>query len=74
MNEEPDAESDQEEGNNAVDGKVMEEARIAYQEDAAKADQPEGAGGEAVTRYGEVGIDRVGWRAVGRDRGNGWGA
>ena len=60
VNKEPDAEPDQEEGDDPVNGKVMEEASIADQKDAAKADEPEGARGKTVTGYGQIWINRVG--------------
>ena len=41
MDEEPNAESDEEEGDDSVDGKVMEEASISDQEDTAQATEPE---------------------------------
>ena len=72
VDEEPNAESDEEEGNDSVDGKVMEEASISDQEDAAQADEPESARGKAIARKIHVRIDRVGSCAVGRDRSYGW--
>ena len=51
-NEEPDAEADEEEGNEPVDGKAVEEAGVADEEEAAKSDEPDGTGGKTVTREG----------------------
>jgi hypothetical protein len=48
--EEPDAEAYEEKGNDAVDGKAVEQTGVADQEEAAEADEPDGAGGKAVTR------------------------
>ena len=68
--EEPDAEADEEEGNEAVDGKAVEEAGVADEEEAAESDEPDGAGGETVTRGGhEIGVDGV----AGVARGSGYG-
>lgn len=72
VDEEPNAESDEEEGDDSVDGKVMEEASISDQEDTAQADEPEGARGKAIAREIHIGIDWVSSCAVGRDRSYGW--
>jgi hypothetical protein len=72
VDEEPNAKSDEEEGDNSVDGKVMEEASISDQEDATQADEPESARGKAITWEIHIGIDRVGSCAVRRDRSDGW--
>src|ERR1700733_2739576 len=48
--EDPYAEADQEKGNEAVNGKRMEEASVANEEEAAESDEPDGAGWETVSR------------------------
>src|ERR1700733_15063298 len=54
VNEDPDADSDQEERNEPVHGEAVEHAHIRDEEDAAETDEPDGTGGEAVSRDGEV--------------------
>ena len=51
--EEPDAEADEEEGNEPVNGKGAEETGVADEEEAAETDEPDGSGGKTVTREGQ---------------------
>ena len=58
--EEPDAEADEKEGDEAVNGKGVEQAGVADEEEAAESDEPDGSGRETVTRDGrEIWIQRV---------------
>ena len=51
---------DEEEGNESVNGKAVEEARVSDEEDGAQADEPDGACGETVARSRQAVGDRRG--------------
>src|ERR1700679_2240337 len=71
VNEDPDADSNEKEGNEAVHGEAVKHAGISDEEEAAETDEPDGPGGKTVSRDGKVwvvGVRRgVPWCAVGWD-------
>src|SRR5258708_31058480 len=58
--EEPDAEADEEEGNQPVNGKGMEQPRVADEKEAAESDEPDGSGRETVTHGSEIRVSGIG--------------
>ena len=57
MDEEPDAQANEEEGNEFVDGEAVKDARVADEKNDAEADEPESSSRETVPRIGQIGID-----------------
>src|ERR1700722_3799350 len=71
-NKEPDAKTDQNDWNNAMNGEAMKEARISDEKETAKSDEPDGSRGKTVTRRGyEIGVGGIRRCTVGGNRGHG---
>jgi hypothetical protein len=69
---EPYAESDEDDGDDPMDREGVEEASVANEEEAAESDEPDGAGGETVSRRSyEIWVDWIAGDSIGRDWGNG---
>ena len=65
----PDTKGDEQEGDQPVSGKGVEEARVADQEDSAERDEPDRPGRETVSGIDGIGIYWIDGRSIGRNWG-----
>ncbi len=56
--EEPDAQADEQDGEEVEDGEAVKEAGVSDQEECAETDEPDGSRGKTITRQSCVWIER----------------